>query len=197
MRISGRSTGALLLLDADVLYPIRVCDFILTASSIRLLARPVVTAEILAEAQRNVIADRPSLSRERIERRFQAVRVVTDGHDQMTGRTLDSESIVNLKDRHVLQAAVHHRVDFVVANDSRLRREISLWITRRSEPVWLQAAITADDLAAGLVAESPDEVRVFVEAMSERFRSPARSFSETLASLTKSMPSLHMLSPDL
>ncbi len=115
----------------------------------------------------------------------------------MTGRTLDSESIVNLKDRHVLQAAVHHRVDFVVTNDSRLRREITLWITRRSEPVSLQAAITANDLAAGLVAESPDEVRVVVEAMSERFRSPARSFTETLASLTKSMPSLHMLSPDL
>ena len=66
------------------------------------------------------------------------------------------------------QWAVHHRVDFVVTNDSRLRREISLWITRRSEPVSLQAAITAGDLAAGLVAESPDEVRVVVEAMSER-----------------------------
>ena len=52
-----------------------VCDFILTASSLGLLARPVISEEILAEARRNIMADRPDLSQERIERRFQNVRV--------------------------------------------------------------------------------------------------------------------------
>lgn len=36
----------LLLLDADVLYPVRVCDFILTAASLDLVQRPVVSGAI-------------------------------------------------------------------------------------------------------------------------------------------------------
>ena len=189
----GRFTGSLVLLDADVLYPIRVCDFILTASSLRLLARPVVSEEVLAEAQRNVVADRPHLGQQQIERRFQNVRVATDGHDQAIDELLDNESIVNQKDRHVLRAAIHHGVDFVVTNDSRLRREITAWIDRRSEAGPLRAAISADELAAGLVNESPDEVLTVVQAMSDRFFNPTRSLSETLASLAKSMPSLRAL----
>jgi len=55
------------MLDADVLYPIRVCDFILTAGSLRLLARPVASDEVLAEAQRNVVTDRPHLGQQQIE----------------------------------------------------------------------------------------------------------------------------------
>jgi hypothetical protein len=35
---------------------------------------------------------------------------------------------VNAKDRHVLKAAIHHDVDFIVTNDSRLQREITAWI---------------------------------------------------------------------
>ena len=49
----GRSpVGAVVLLDANVLYPIAVCDFLLTASSLLLLARPIVTREIMEEADR-------------------------------------------------------------------------------------------------------------------------------------------------
>lgn len=53
--------GSLVLLDANVLYPISICDFILTSSSHQLLARPIVSAEILDEATRNITADRPDL----------------------------------------------------------------------------------------------------------------------------------------
>jgi len=190
---SNRFIGSLLLLDADVLYPIRVCDFILTASSLRLLARPVVSEQIIAEAQRNVLADRPNLAEEQIERRFRSVRVATDGHDQPTGERVDNESIVNAKDRHVLRSAIHHGVDFVVTNDARLRREIATWIDQQSEAGSLRAAISADELAIGLVNESPDEVLAVVHAMNDRFLSPTHSFNETLASLTRSMPSLQAL----
>ena len=82
---AGRFTGSLLVLDADVLYPIRVCEFILTASSLRLLARPVVSAQVIAEAQRNIVADRPDLTPEQVRRRFGNVRLATDGHDQEVG----------------------------------------------------------------------------------------------------------------
>jgi rRNA-processing protein FCF1 len=190
---TGRFTGAVLLLDADVLYPIRVCDFILTASALRLLARPVVTEEILREAERNLVANRPELSPHRVARRFQQVRAVTDGHNQATAGPVGFEWIVNMKDRHVLRAAIRWGVDFVVTNDAALRRELSAWIVGPAEPGPLRAAIAADELAAGLVTESPDDVRAVVTAMSERFRNPKRSFDETLASLNRSMPSLAAL----
>lgn len=98
-------SGALLLLDADVLYPIRVCDFILTAASLKLIARPVVSAMTLEEAARNVRADRPDPeSAERITRRFDAVRTVVDGFDQPIPKRFVDDSIVNAKDQHVLGA---------------------------------------------------------------------------------------------
>ena len=100
---------------------------------------------------------------------------------------------MNAKDRHVLSAAIHHGVDFIVTNDSRLRREITTWIGQRPEADSLRAAVSADGLAAGLVNESPDEVLAVVQAMSDRFRNPVRSLSETLANLAKSMPSLRAL----
>ncbi len=91
-----------MLLDADVLYPIRVCDFMLTASSLRLLARPVVSDMIVQEAQRNVVADRPGLDVRRIEHRFANVRSVTDGHGQVIEER-PGISMVNPKDRHVVE----------------------------------------------------------------------------------------------
>ncbi len=64
-----------MLLDADVLIPIRICDFILTASTNGLFQRPIVSEQILAEAIRNVIADLPYLDEVRVQRRFANVRV--------------------------------------------------------------------------------------------------------------------------
>jgi hypothetical protein len=70
----------LLLLDADVLYPIRICDFILTAASLNMLQRPIVSDTILDEASRNIVADRPDLMASQLKRRFDAIRRSTDGH---------------------------------------------------------------------------------------------------------------------
>ncbi|MEY4230717.1 MAG: hypothetical protein RLZZ362_1566, partial [Actinomycetota bacterium] len=110
---------------------IAVCDFILTASSHQLLARPIVSAEILDEATRNITADRRDLGPTRIERRFNAVRAATDGHDQPITRRFVDTSIINPKDRHVLAAALHHDVDFIITNDTRLCAEITAWLNHR------------------------------------------------------------------
>ena len=118
-------TGSLILLDANVLYPINVCDFILTASSLQLLARPIISAEILDEAFRNITANRPDLEPARLERRFKAVRTATDGHDRTGPHRFADNSMINTKDRHVLAAALHHDVDYIITNDVRLTTEIT------------------------------------------------------------------------
>ena len=127
MTAVGPVRGARLLLDADVLFPIRICDFILTASTNGLFQRPIVSELILAEAIRNVIADLPDLDEARVQRRFANVRVATDGHGIVVQRRFVDEVIVNEKDRHVVAAAIFNSVAFVVMtegthNQPRARR---------------------------------------------------------------------------
>ena len=104
MSTSRPAVGALVLLDANILYPIRLCDFFLTAGTVGLIAKPVVSEEILAEAQRNVTADRADLGEDRIKRRFDAVRTATSGGDDSIPKRYFDTAIINEKDRHVLAA---------------------------------------------------------------------------------------------
>ena len=190
MNVSRPVAGSLVLLDANVLYPISVCDFILTASSHHLLARPIVSAEILDEAARNITADRPDLEPARIERRFNAVRAATDGHDQPVTRRVADTSIINTKDRHVLAAALQHDVDYIVTNDTPLRDEITVWLTHRPRRHKLIAAISPDQLTAALIGESPSEVVAAVIAMATRLQNPTRTVLEVVAALSNSLPAI-------
>ncbi len=101
MSTSRPAVGALVLLDANILYPIRLCDFFLAAGTVGLIAKPVVSEEILAEAQRNVTADRSDLGEDRIKRRFDAVRTATSGGDDSIPKRYFDTTVVNEKARHV------------------------------------------------------------------------------------------------
>ena len=188
-------TGSLVLLDANVLYPINVCDFILTASSHQLLARPIVSIEILDEATRNIAADRPDLEPARIERRFTAVRAATDGHDQPIKRRFADTSIINPKDRHVMAAALHHGVDYIVTNDNHLQTEITAWLDHRPRRHKLVAAISPNQLTARLVDESPDEVVAVVTAMAARMRNPTRTVHEVVTAISNNLPAITAINP--
>ena len=92
--------GAVVLLDANVLYPIAVCDFLLTASSLLLLARPIVTREIMEEAIRNLVIGRADLVEQRIQRRFDAVRAATDGYQAGLRRRFVGDQLINERAEH-------------------------------------------------------------------------------------------------
>ena len=192
MRTFRPTVGALVLLDANILYPIRLCDFFLTAGTVGLIAKAVVSEEILAEALRNVTADRADLGAERIQRRFDAVRTATSGADDPIPKRYFDTTVVNEKDRHVLAAARYHAVDFVVTNDQRLRREINRWISEQSKP-HLAAALTADDLVARLVIEEATITRSVIQAIADRSRNPPHSFADVVDGLVKSLPALRVL----
>lgn len=99
MSAPGMVSRSLVLLDANVVYSVALCDFFLTASSLALLARPVVTAEILAEARRNLAGQRPDIDSFRLARRFEAVRRSTDGHEHSVDPAPAAHVPVNDKDR--------------------------------------------------------------------------------------------------
>ena len=182
--------GARLLVDADIVYPIRVCDFILTASTNGLLQPPIVSDTILDEALRNVAADRPDLDPSLIERRFANVRLATDGHGVAIPKRFVDDSIINPKDRHVIAAAEFHSVDIVVSNDRRLRREVGTWAKMSERKL---VALSADALAKRMIKHDRAAVAEVVQAMARRMNKPKRTGAEVLAALTLSLPSLRDL----
>jgi carboxylesterase type B len=177
----------LLFLDADVLYPIRICDFILTAASLGMLHRPIVSDAILDEASRNIVADRSDLSASQLKRRFDAVRRSTDGHGMAVSRRFHDDALINKKDRHVVAAGRLHEVDVIVSNDKRLRREVNKWAAEHRSPL---RACSADELASELREANAARVVEVIAAMAARMTNPPRSADEVLSAMTVSLPSL-------
>ena len=192
-----RAGGRLVLLDANVLYPITECDFLLTASSLQLIARPIVTAVIIDEAMRNVRADRPDLDIGRIGKRFDAIRLVTDGHDDPPAARFADDALINMKDRHVLAAALHHRVAVIITHDLGLRAEIEHWRTRRGARGPRPIVQSPDEFVTDLIAESPARVAEVLIAMAARMRNPARSAADVAATLSRRLPALAGIAPEL
>jgi hypothetical protein len=182
----------LLLLDADVLYPIRICDFILTAASLDMLQRPIVSDTILDEASRNIVADRPDLTASQLERRFAAVRRSTYGHSMAVPSRFLDDALINDKDRHVVAAARFHSVDVIVSNDRRLRREVDKWAAKHQSRL---RAWSADELASELRASSAAGVVEVIAAMAARMTEPPRSAEDVLSATILSLPSLAGLAP--
>lgn len=94
-------------LDANVLYPIVLTDTLLRLAEVGLF-EPRWSAAINDEWTRNLLADRPDLTPERVARRRRAMeaafpRAMVTGHEPLIGG-LD---LPDPDDRHVLAAAIH------------------------------------------------------------------------------------------
>ena len=101
------------LLDANVLYPIWLCDVLLTAAQTGVFQ--VRWSEgILEEAERNVKQNRPSADAPAISRRFENMRG-NFKEAMVTGfEALEPCMTNDPKDRHVLAAALVGRADVIV-----------------------------------------------------------------------------------
>lgn len=109
-------------LDADVLVPILSCDFLLTAFDLGLY-EPVVSTEVLAEVERNLIADFPQLEPSSLRRRVSQMRAALDDRVVDPGTLDDVPEAINPKDRHVIASALAGEASVVVTNDGRLRSQ--------------------------------------------------------------------------
>ena len=100
-------------LDACVLYPVHLRDFLLWLAD-RNSFHPRWTEEILDEWTRNLLIKRPEL-KERLEqtRRVMAIKFphsLVRGHDYI----ISMLQLPDMKDRHVLAAAIHAKAKFIV-----------------------------------------------------------------------------------
>ena len=153
-------------LDADVLVPILSCDLLLSAFDADLY-RPVITVAILDEIERTLADAFTHLDPVAVRARVAQVAAVLSLHTHDVGDVnAAAVASVNRKDRHVAATALKHRVDLVVSNDRRLRREINAL----DQPL---QAVTVDEFAQQLLAEQPDGIDAVVDALvAKRTRRP-------------------------
>ncbi len=168
-------------LDADVLVPILSCDLLLTAFDADLY-RPVVTAGILDEVERNLIDGFPQFDPGALRSRVADLAAALSLHTHDQGDTTAAEiASVNRKDRHVVAAALTHAADVVVSNDRRLRREVNA-LDRAVR------AMTADEFAQRLLADRPDGIDAVIDALvAKRTRRPVTR-AALLAQLAGTFP---------
>ena len=168
-------------LDADVLVPILSCDLLLSAFD-EDLYRPIVTATILDETERNLVDGSTHLDPVALRGRVAQVAAVLSHHTHDEGDvTAAAVATLNRKDRHVAATALARGADLVVSNDRRLRREINAL----SGPL---RAVTGDEFAQRLLADQPDGIDAVIDALvAKRTRRPVTR-SELIDQLAGSFP---------
>lgn len=169
-------------LDADVLVPILSCDFLLTAFDLGLY-EPVVSTEVLAEVERNLIADFPHLDPDSLRRRVNQMRDALDDHVVDPSSLDDVPEAINLKDRHVIAAAVAGGASVVVTNDGRLRSE-----TETANVDLLP--MSADAFAAHLWQLTPEAVDEVINTLvAKRTRRPV-TVDELMEAMRRPFPTM-------
>ena len=168
-------------LDADVLVPVLLCDLLLTLFDSDLYL-PVVSPTILAEVERNLVADFPHIESAALRRRVAHMSEALTFHSHSVGEIVpDALAGINRKDHHVAALAIAQGADVVVTNDRRLRREInSVGLTL--------TAVSADEFALNLLATQREKVLAVIDTLvAKRTRHPVTR-QELIDRLTRSVP---------
>jgi PIN domain len=183
--------GGVAILDANIVYPIRLTDFLLTAATEFQLLRPLISPAIVVEARRHILED-GHLDPAKIDARFRAVMAAAPGSAEVPDPLTDALAleIVNVKDHHVLAAALHHEADFILSNDKDFVREVNEWRreTTTDQPLW--GALTANSFAKQLVHHEPQLVILTLRKMAAKYQNPPRTTGDVLEALSKEMPDL-------
>lgn len=157
------------LLDANVIYPVWLCDLLLWS------------AEILDEARRNIIEDNPGVEPARIEARFAAMRrhfpeAMVEGHEAAIPTMANDP-----KDRHVLAAAIVGEADLIVTGNIRD------FPSHSRKPHEIEAD-TADGFVCEILHESPHETLMSLKTWREALQNPPLSVEDILTRLERSAP---------
>ncbi|WP_256212600.1 PIN domain-containing protein [Loktanella sp. DSM 29012] len=166
-----------MILDANVLFPFRVRDVLLTFAHEGLF-RARFTEEIMDEWTRNVIALKPDL-RDSIDSQVDAIRRAFDecfvtGHMPL----IDGLKMPDENDRHVLAAAIRCSAQVIVTENKRdfpqaLLEEYDIEV------------LGADDMLATTYELFPSVAARALGKVRRRYRNPPMGVSEFLLDLTR------------
>lgn len=171
------------ILDANVLYPFRSRDVLLTFAQLGLF-RARITDEIMDEWTRNLIANKPDLEAsvrsqaEAIKDAFEECFVV--GYEPL----IDSLALPDLDDRHVLAAAIKCSAQVIVTEN---HKDFPADVLDEHDLITL----SADDMLANTFDLFPIECARALRTVRKRYGNPPFTQSEFLLDLTKfGMPKL-------
>lgn len=168
------------LLDANVIYPVWLCDLLLRLAQASLY-RPLWSAGILDEARRNVVENNAGVEPTRIAARFTAMRryfpeAMVEGHEIMIPAMTNDP-----KDRHVLAAATVGEADIIVTGNLRD-------FPRHSRKPYEIEADTADGFVCEILHNRPDETLMALNAWSKALENPPLTVEDILDHLARSVP---------
>lgn len=165
-------------LDANVLIPLTVCDTLLRAAHEGLI-QIHWTEFILEETRRNLVKAL-SLSEEKAARRVAAMKAafpeaMVTGHEGLIPCMTN-----HVKDRHVLAAAIHVGAQTLVTSNLHDFQKQHL-------PARLQAQ-APDIFLQHLLSQAPETVLELLRAQAEGLRNPPVSLGKLLDGLARSVP---------
>ncbi|NOK18599.1 PIN domain-containing protein [Corallococcus carmarthensis] len=167
-----------IVLDANVLIPLTVCDTLLSAAHEGLIQ--IHWTELILEETRRNLVKAIGLSEEKAARRVAAMRTafpeaMVTGHEGLIASMTNPE-----KDRHVLAAAVHVGAQTLVTNNLRD-------FAKQHLPSTLQAQ-APDTFLQHLLSQAPEVVLEMLRAQAEALRNPPISLTRLLEGLARSVP---------
>ncbi|WP_158623691.1 PIN domain-containing protein [Corallococcus llansteffanensis] len=168
----------LVVLDANVLIPLSVCDTLLSAAQEGLIQ--IHWTELILEETRRNLVKKIGLSEGAATRRVAAMKTafpeaMVTGHEGLIPAMTNSE-----KDRHVLAAAIHVGAQTIVTSNLRDFGQKHL-------PVTLQAQ-APDTFLQHLLSQAPQIVLELLRVQAEALRNPPISLTKLLDGLARSVP---------
>jgi predicted nucleic acid-binding protein len=169
----------LAVLDANVLFPIALCDTLMRAARAGLY-HPYWNETILDEMERNLVkqarASQEKARRRRITMQEAFPKATVQGYEvRIAAMTNDA------KDRHVLATAVHIRAQIIVTNNIRHFPSAAL------APYGIEAQ-PADTFLNSLFIADPDAIERIITEQAGRLTNPPQSVSQVLDNLALEAP---------
>jgi len=168
------------LLDANVLWSTAVRDTLLRAAEY-MLFRPVWSAEILDEVARNLKRRRPDLDPARIDRTLSRMRAHFPEALVADFETLIPAMQNDIKDRHVLAAAVRAAAEVIVTENVRD------FPPAACAPYGI-AVQTADEFLCELWSLHRDTLERVLHEQAADLVAPPQTVPDVLATLARSAP---------
>ncbi len=165
-------------LDANVLYPAPLRDFLLSLA-FRGVFAPKWSSDIQDEWTRNLLQNRPDLTQEQLQRTVKLMdaafpdALVTDYHSLISSFELPDKG-----DRHVLASAVYAQADLIVTLNLKDFPRQSL------EPFHIEA-VHPDDFIHNMVMNKKSLCMTALKDMVSRLKNPPLEIEEVLESLAK------------
>jgi len=165
-------------LDACVLYSASLRDFMLRLAGAKVY-HPRWSEEIQNEWTRNLLRNRPDLTREKLERTCREMDLhfpngLVSGHDAI----ISTLTLPDLNDRHVLAAAIHAQAKYIVTFDLSDFPKTTL----RHYGI---EALSPDEFVLRLIQKRSDRVLQAVKDHRSGLSRPPKTVSEYLATLEK------------